>query len=106
MTVNLLHSYFLSSLAEEHLATQTVIGRDGIPSLRFGTGSAIWGEYEIATRNLLLRLCSGQAQITQKLKVKNKSDKSKPKNVVRGFSLVQWQDCTTLKGRTTTVFGL
>jgi hypothetical protein len=42
----------------------------------------------------------------QKLKVKNKNDKSKPKNVVRGFSLVQWQDCTTLKGRTTIVFGI
>jgi len=28
------------------------------------------------------------------------------KNVVRGFSLVPGQDCTTLKGRTTIVFGI
>jgi hypothetical protein len=41
----------------------------------------------------------------QKLKVKNKNDKSKPKDVVRGFSLVPGWDCTTLKGRTTIVFG-
>jgi hypothetical protein len=41
----------------------------------------------------------------QELKVKNKNDKSKPKNVVRGSSLVPGSDCTTLKGRTTIVFG-
>ena len=29
-----------------------------------------------------------------------------PQNVVRGFSLVQSQNCTTLKGRTTIVFGI
>jgi hypothetical protein len=35
----------------------------------------------------------------QKLKAKNQNDNSKCKNVVRGFSLVPGQDCTTLKGR-------
>jgi len=42
----------------------------------------------------------------QKLKGKNQNDKLKCKNVVRGFSLVPGWYCTTLKSRTTTVFGL
>jgi hypothetical protein len=42
----------------------------------------------------------------QKSKGKNQNDNSKRKNVVRGFSLGQGQECTTLKGRTTIVFGI
>jgi len=42
----------------------------------------------------------------QKSKGKNQNDKSKLKNVVRGFRLVPRWDCTTLKGRTTIVFGI
>jgi hypothetical protein len=42
----------------------------------------------------------------QKLKVKDQNDNSKRKNVVRGFSLVPGQDRTTLKGRTTILFGI
>jgi hypothetical protein len=51
-------------------------------------------------------IISTKYQTIQKSKVKNKNDKSKTKNVVRGFSLVQGQDCTTLKGRTTIAFGI
>ena len=42
----------------------------------------------------------------QRSKIKNKNDRSKSKNVVRGFSLVPRWDCTTLKGRTTIIFGI
>jgi hypothetical protein len=42
----------------------------------------------------------------QKPKIKNKNDKQKCKDVVRGFSLVPWRECTTLKGGTTVMLGI
>lgn len=53
-------------------------------------------------KNSQIFLAANPKQI-QKLKVKNQNDNSRPKNVVRGFSLVPRCDCTTLKGRTTIV---
>ena len=43
---------------------------------------------------------------TQKSRVKNQNDKSKRKDVVRGFSLLPGRDSTTPKGRTTVVLGM
>ncbi len=42
----------------------------------------------------------------QKSAVKNRNDKSRARDVVRGFSLVPGRDCPNLKGRTTIVFGI
>jgi len=70
------------------IAVTQIISGDG-HKLKFGNILLCWEVIEI-----------------QKSKGKNQNDNSKCKNVVRGFSLVQGQDCTTLKGRTTIVFGI
>jgi hypothetical protein len=69
----------LSSLSVNLIAVTKIISGDG---------------HKLKVGNILL--CREVIEI-HKSKGKNQNDKSKCKNVVRGFSLVLGHDCTTLK---------